>query len=222
MRESITDTMIQEHVNKLRDLVYQIQTGKLTILVGSNGTGKSFVRKQLNIRFAKEFGLSRKMVRELSMQLRTESRPEFSALSSALHDSPTAPTSLETYRLFANTMGNIKFTKETPYYLVLDEMEIGMCQESVLGMLEILGQKIPQWLENTLGMMVITHSDLVATTLYNQFDADFIDLGYNELNHEFAKWQTRPRKPMDFKWLETWSNALYEEINRRSRPFRPI
>ena len=199
MRESITDTMIQEHVNKLRDLVYQIQTGKLTILVGSNGTGKSFVRKQLNIRFAKEFGLSRKMVRELSMQLRTESRPEFSALSSALHDSPTAPTSLETYRLFANTMGNIKFTKETPYYLVLDEMEIGMCQESILGLLEILGQKIPQWLEHTLGIMVITHSELVADTLYNQFDADFIDLGYNTLNRDFSKWQTRPREPMDFE-----------------------
>lgn len=222
MRESITDTMIQEHVNKLRDLVYQIQTGKLTILVGSNGTGKSFVRKQLNIRFAKEFGLSRKMVRELSMQLRTESRPEFSALSSALHDSPTAPTSLETYRLFANTMGNIKFTKETPYYLVLDEMEIGMCQESILGLLEILGQKIPQWLEHTLGIMVITHSELVADTLYNQFDADFIDLGYNTLNRDFSKWQTRPREPMDFEWLETWSDALYDEIQNRSRPFRPI
>lgn len=222
MRESITDNMIREHVHKLRDLVYQIQIGKLTILVGSNGTGKSFVRKQLNVRFAKEFGLPRKIVRELSMQLRTESRAEFGALSSALHDSPTAPTSLETWHLFSKTMGNIEFTKETPYYLVLDEMEIGMCQESILGLLEILGQKIPQWLENTLGIMVITHSDLVAGTLYTQFDADFIDLGYNTLNRNFSKWQTRPREPMDFEWLETWSNALYDEIQRRSRPFRTI
>lgn len=222
MKETITDTMIQEHVHKLRDLVYQIQTGKLTILVGSNGTGKSFIRKQLNVRFAKEFGLPRKIVRELSMQLRTESRPEFGALSSALHDSPTAPTSLETWRLFSSTMGNIEFTKETPYYLVLDEMEIGMCQESILGMLEILGQKISQWLEHTLGIMVITHSELVANTLYNQFDTDFIDLGYNTLNRDFSKWRTRPREPMDFEWLETWSDALYKEIDRRSRPFRPI
>lgn len=214
----ITDKILDEHVDKICDIIDDINTQKLTILVGENGTGKSLIRKQLNVRFIKETNKKRNVVRQISMQARTESRADLGALSSCLHDSPWEPTSMATYDMLAKTISNHEFTIDDPYYLVFDEMEIGMSKESILGIVNFVKEKIPYWLENTLGVMVITHSDIVAKELYESFDTDFIDIRYNEINKDFDKWFNRTVQPTNFTWLKDWSNKLFKKVQDRSKP----
>lgn len=216
----ITSEILNAHVDKLCDIISDIQTQRLTVLVGNNGTGKSLIRKQLNIRFIKETGKHRNIVRQISMQARTESRPDLGALSSAMHDSPDDPTSMATWRMINQTIGKHEFTLDEPYYLIFDEMEIGMSKESILGILQFVKEKMPYWLENTLGVMIITHSKLVAKALYDTFDADFFDIRYNEVNKDFDKWLNREIVPTDFEWLKDWSTKLFRTVNDRSHPVK--
>lgn len=218
----ITQDILDKHIDKLLDIIEEVPKQKLTILVGANGAGKSLIRKQLNVRFIKETGKRRNVVRQISMQSRTESRPDLSALSQIMHDSPEDPTSIATWHLIQEAMGRREFTKEEPYYLVFDEMEIGMSKESILGMVDFVKQKLPEWLENTLGVMVITHSNLVAKELYDTFDAAFFDIRYNEINKDFTSWLNRDIIPTDFTWLNEWSLKLYHKINERSKPMGEV
>lgn len=40
---------------------------KVTVLVGQNGTGKSLIRKQMGVRFYKEYGDNKSHTRTVSM-----------------------------------------------------------------------------------------------------------------------------------------------------------
>lgn len=214
----ITDEILDEHIDKLLDIIEQIPKHKLTVLVGGNGTGKSLIRKQLDCRFINETGLKRRIVRQISMQSRTESRADLGALSSIMHDSPEEPTSIATWHLLTEAIGRREFKIEDPYYLVLDEMEIGMSEESIMGVLEFVKDNMENWLENTLGVMVITHSKLVAKELCQHFDCEFFEIRYNEINQSLDKWLNRTIIPTDFVWLKEWSNKLFLKIQNRSKP----
>lgn len=216
----ITEEILESHVDKLCDMISEVQKHRLTILVGNNGTGKSLIRKQLNVRFIKETEEQRNVVRQISMQARTEPRPDLGALSGCMHDMPEEPTSMATWHMLQETIGKHEFTLDKPYYLVFDEMEIGMSKESIMGVLAFIIQKMPYWLDNTLGVMVITHSDLVAKTLYEAFDADFVNIGYDEISRDFEGWVSRDIHPTDFTWLKDWSAKLFCTVRERSHPMK--
>ena len=215
----ITDTIVDEHIDKIVDIVDNIKLNKVTILVGDNGVGKSLIRKQMGVRFYKEYQTDRGIVRQVSMQQRTESNPTFGALSSCLHDWPTSPTSLCTYNLLNQALGG-EFTLDKPYYLVIDELEIGMSKESIVGAVDFVSKKIPYWLENTLGVLIITHSDIVVDLLTKRFDCDFIYLGYNTVDSNVKNWLDRNVVPTDFEWLDNWSNTLFKQVRDRSKSIK--
>lgn len=213
----LPDSIYEEHLNKIIDVVQSIKPHQLTILVGNNGTGKSLIRKQLNVRFAKEFNERRMFVREVSMQCRTENRSEYGALSSSLHDDPTAPTSLCTYDLLTSAFDH-DFDQSHPYYLCIDELELGLSQESLTGILNYVENHLPKWLDQTLGVMIITHSRSVTEVLLKHHpDADFIWLDYNKVSHNYEEYKNRTIYPMDFGWLREWSSRLYETASRRAK-----
>lgn len=212
----ITDEILNSHIDKLKSIIYGINYNKVTILVGKNGTGKSLIRKQLGLRLQKEFGDSHSHLRQVSMQLRTETYSSLGALSTIAHDDPADPTSLCSYNLLTTTM-NYDMESKKDYYIVLDELEVGMSTETILGVVQELKTLIPKWLENCLGILVITHSEVFAEELYNIFDCDFINLGYNEVDYDFEKWLNRELIPTDMKFLEEWSTALYHEINKHTK-----
>ena len=199
-----------EHIDNLLDVLHSIEPHKITILTGGNGRGKSLIRKQMVFRVKEMFGLSdsqmKHSVKSVSMQTRTEQRPDFGALSTAMHDNPTSPTSVSTYRLIENVM---MYTAGN--YIVLDEIEIGMSAESIAGICEFLNKKFSEMdSENCYGVLVITHSDRVVRTL--KHDA-FVNLeGMSE-----EEWLNREIIPTDFEQLEKESNELFCAIRDRSK-----
>lgn len=199
-----------KHIDNLLDVLHSIEPHKITILTGGNGRGKSLIRKQMVFRVKEMFGLSdsqmKHSVKSVSMQTRTEQRPDFGVFSTAMHDEPTSPTSVSTYQLIKDVM---KYTAGN--YIVLDEIEIGMSAESIAGICEFLNRKFSEMNpENCYGVLVITHSDRVVRTL--KHDA-FVNLeGMSE-----EEWLNREIVPTDFEQLEKESNELFCAIRDRSK-----
>ena len=114
---------VEENIKRLQTILDSIKPNKITVLTGSNGSGKSLIRKQLCFRLSKKIENSdyRRLVAEVSMQKRTESVADWGALSTCMHDVSWIPTSCSTYDLI-NSMFNT-FLKEdsSKRYLIIDE-----------------------------------------------------------------------------------------------------
>ena len=214
----ITEEILDSHIEKLLDIIEGIKEKRITLLVGANGTGKSLIRKQLNVRFIKQYNANRNMVRHVSQQMRTELRSDMGALACIAMDNPEDPTSMCSFDMI-NKVTNYDM-KEKDYYIVLDEAEIGMSEESVLGLCEHLKGVLPEWLENSLGILIITHSSLLAEYIHSNFDCDFYNIGYNNYSQDFDAWKAREIKPTDFNWLSDWSLALFRRVNDRSKKLK--
>lgn len=214
----ITEEILDSHIEKLLDIIENIKEKRITLLVGANGTGKSLIRKQLNVRFIKQYNANRNMVRHVSQQMRTELRSDMGALACIAMDNPEDPTSMCSFDMIGKVTNYDM--KEKDYYIVLDEAEIGMSEESVLGLCEHLKGVLPEWLENSLGILIITHSSLLAEYIHSNFDCDFYNIGYNSYSQDFDAWKTREIKPTDFNWLKDWSLALFRRVNDRSKKLK--
>lgn len=212
----IKDEVIESHIQKIIEIVKGIKKNRLTILVGQNGCGKSLIRKQLGVRFSNEFNDSNKThTKAVSMQLRTEQRAEYGALSTVMHDSSYVPTSLTSFNLVQSMM---KCTEnKISDYLILDEIEIGMSEESILGMSKYMLENIDTWVNNSLGLLLITHSRVLVQELMSNYDCDFVYLGYNEIEYDYDKWLTRNLTPTDFEYLSEWSDKLFKTVLNKSR-----
>lgn len=199
-----------EHIDKLLDLMAAIKPHEITILTGGNGRGKSLIRKQMPFVVKKMFDLDDKAMRHsvkaVSMQTRTESRPDFGALSSAMHDWPTTPTSISTFRLIENVLD---YTDDN--FIVLDEIEIGMSAESIAGVCKFLNKRFDEIdFQKCYGILVITHSDRVVKTL--KHDAFLNIEGLSE-----EQWLNREIVPTDFETLDKEATELFRAIQDRSK-----
>lgn len=96
--ENISNLSIENSIEIIRNYMKQIESDKITILTGSNSSGKSLIQQQLAFKLAKELDSSpRKLTIDVSMAKRTTSNPDPSALTSFIADDPTEPTSLASY-----------------------------------------------------------------------------------------------------------------------------
>ena len=96
--ENISNLSIENSIEIIRNYMKQIESDKITILTGSNSSGKSLIQQQLAFKLAKELDSSpRKLTIDVSMAKRTTSNPDPSALTSFIADDPTEPTSLTSY-----------------------------------------------------------------------------------------------------------------------------
>jgi Fe-S cluster assembly ATPase SufC len=190
------------HIDDLIDMAKSIEPDKITILTGPNGYGKSFLRKLVGMRNAKyDFP----KVASFSMEMRTTKREEWSALSSIHMDDPTDATSNHTCQMMQNLMRN------TPNrYFIIDEPEIGMGKEVLLGYLNSLNQEIQTLKEKDgfRGLMIITHSEF----FIDNFQHDhFINLE----GLTFQQWKEREIKAISPEKLSEWSLAMWRAIERR-------
>lgn len=199
-----------EHIDKLLDLMAAIKPHEITILTGGNGRGKSLIRKQMPFFVQKMFDLDDKAMRHsvkaVSMQTRTESRPDFGAMSSIMHDWPTTPTSVSTFHLIENVL---KYTDDN--YIVLDEIEIGMSAESIAGICNFLNKRFEEMdSQKCYGVLVITHSDRVVRTLKHDAFLNIEGLSEDE-------WLNREIVPTNFEILENEATELFRAIQDRSK-----
>lgn len=211
----ITEELLNKHIDNILDVIDEIQEGKITVIVGNNGVGKSLIRKQLHFKFKRKYGDRQSYIRAVSMQQRTENRAEtWGALGLALHDNETSPTSLWTYYLIKNTF---KLDESKKYYYVFDELELGMSKETILSVLNKIAEQVPEFLEKSLGILVITHSEFVADYFMQNFDCDFFNIGFGIVEKDYEAWKNREILGVDLDWLESWSSRLYHRINERSQ-----
>lgn len=74
--ENILNLSIEDRIEIIKNCMKQIESDKITILTGSNGSGKSLIRQQLAFKFAKELNCSpHGLTIDVSMAKRTASNP---------------------------------------------------------------------------------------------------------------------------------------------------
>ena len=206
---------VDKKIERIQDVMSKIEPNKVTILTGSNGSGKSLIRKQVCFELSRKLELDEPsgLIASVSMQLRTESNPFLGALSSCMHDCAWHPTSLSTYDLVKNLINSATKEGGKKKYLVIDEPEIGMSRESQLGFVLYLQKRLPEIMDSTYGLLIITHSELIVDALKD--DAVFINMD-NE-NRTAEDWILREIIPTDFEVLDDESMELFEAIRDYSK-----
>jgi Fe-S cluster assembly ATPase SufC len=189
------------HIDKLIDIAKSVKKEDITILTGPNGYGKSFLRKimgQLNGKY--EFP----KVASVSMESRTTAKENFSAFRSLAMDKDWDATSNHTCYMIESLL------RTDDRYFVIDEPEIGMGKEMLLGLIEELNEKIEIMKSEGkfLGIMFITHSEFFIDHL--KYDT-FINL--DGLTYE--QWKNREIKAIGTKKLSDWSHHMWRAIEKR-------
>lgn len=205
---------LDKHITRIIEVAESIQPYRLTILTGSNGNGKSFIRKLMNSKMGEKFPDKdvRHLVTEVSMQKRTDTNNPLmgTGFGFTFFDNPQFPTSLSTYSLINRLLYSCvdPENKRGRSYIVIDEPEIGMADESQLGIALYLKSKIPEILENSLGIMIITHSKFVVRELKE--NADFF---YTDYDMTADEWLDRSITATDFEVLRIQSMDLMRRLN---------
>jgi hypothetical protein len=202
---------LEEHVDRLNHIMESIPRFGVSLLTGSNGSGKSLIRSQLTFTFAKQDGKLKdgkiekgyRPIASISMQLRTSSNPEWSALSSIMQDTSWVPTSSNTFHLIEGVLKTEKF-------IIIDEPEIGMSDETVMGLVDHLNGFIDN--KPDVGLMVITHNRYIVENLHSThfFNCDGFYTKEDWLNRKLVK--------TDLKKLEENKLFFYiRDLNKKKK-----
>ncbi len=194
MKEDLND-----HIDDLIGIVDSIPQKQISILVGSNGSGKSLIRKVLPNRVGE--------TSQTSMEQRTSSNPEWGALSSSMQDTAWCPTSSETLRKIDALFVEEFFTSR---FIVLDEPEIGMGEETVMAVCDLLNEKLKEAskLEDFKGVLIITHNRYFVENLFSQ---NFFSTDSPNMTKE--EWLNREITPIDLNSLR--ENPLFKAVRDR-------
>lgn len=196
----------EKQIDTIRDCAKSIQIGKLTILTGKNGSGKSLLRKILASSIATTTGTDpAHTVAAVSMESRTNKKDSFSALNAMGIDDPDNPTSAESLYNIDSLVRNV--SEERPRYLVIDEPEIGMGEEMVAALAIKLNNMFAELPSGCFGVLIITHNRY----LVNSLNGEFINLE----NMSRTEWLNREIVPTDLVEFEKDSNGLFQAINAR-------
>lgn len=204
--KNISKENLNKHIDKLLDIIDEIPINKITILTGGNAMGKSLIRKQIAFHIQEELKKDspKDLVASISMQSRTENRPEFGGLSGIMHDLPWNSTSDFTIHSIRQLL------KSTKRFIVIDEVEIGMSKEVQAGLCLYLNRILPDILKENYGLLVITHSDVIVNNLNHD---KFINIeGLSEKD-----WVNRKIIPVNPEDLEKWADELFLAIRERSK-----
>ena len=196
---------IEDTYDRIIDGFASLEIEGITIMTGSNGSGKSLIRKQIPFAMKDRLDLddvkeTQGMVQSTSMDARTGSMPEMGALSAVMRDTDWFATSQNTLHSIEGLLDNGIGDKTK--YIIIDEFEIGCGEETVLALVHYLNKKLKSLIKNKkiMGAMIITHSRLGVKNLNH--DA-FINLdGMNE-----EEWLNREIVPTDLKKLK--ENELF-------------
>ena len=193
------------HIDRLIKIAESIELGKLTILTGSNGSGKSVIRKILPTRIQEKLGKDspERLVSSLSFM----SRAGLNSMCGInfLRDSEWTSTGDNTVHLLKSIINHDE------RFIVLDEVELGMGEELQLATANYINSVKDEVLKKSYGILVITHSRIVAKTLKEDafFNIDGIQTKEEWLNREIV--------PTDLDQFEEDCDELFVAIRDRSK-----
>lgn len=185
-------------VDNIIDKVYEIKMHKLTVLTGSNGSGKSVLRQLMTQRVQKDNPKNK--VAAISMSLRTGGSGITRAFTS---DTPWNSTGQNTYNFVISL-----FKSSKGRFLVVDEVEIGLAEEMQLSIINYIQNFWTEHKDEYLGLLVITHSRFIV----NNLKADeFVNMDGMTKDD----WLNREIKPVDFEQFQHDSLMLFRAIDKR-------
>jgi predicted ATPase len=189
----------EDRIARIVDVRDSIDTGKVTILTGGNGSGKSFIRKQMQL-ICKEDSIPCWAV---SMDQRAGFDSNGTGMMVFSRDCEWLPTSV-------NTLDRMRDfgTKTRGTFGILDEIELGMSEESQYGVALYINKQLEEFRKNNKGLLIITHSKYIARYV----DADeFINIeGMTK-----QEWLDREIVPTDFDSLDRDSSELFRALQDR-------
>lgn len=212
--KDISEKSIDNHIDRIIEVAESIEPNKVTILTGGNASGKSVVRKLLNVRLADKLG-KESATSSVSMELRTSGNSGLlgTGLDHMYSDNPWESTGEHTVYLVKGLLkSNVseKMAETNKRYIVIDELETGLSKEALLGMCQMLESEMERILKNSYGILLITHSDEVVRNLKHD---SFINIeGLTE-----EEWLNREVEPVEPEDIEKWSRALYLGIRNRQK-----
>lgn len=191
------------HIDRILQVLHSIQPHRLTLLTGPNASGKSLIRKQLNYYLMDSLGLPRDKPCVASISLSSRMvRPD--GLPNLFYEDNTEATSINSIRLLKAVL------KTSDRFLVFDEPEIGMSEETQLATALFLNEKKQEILDRNLGILLITHSRVIASTIQED---DFLSVDPQYTSKE--AWLNRTLVPTDLSTLPSESCDLYRAIFKR-------
>ena len=193
-----------KHIDRLIEIADSIELGKLTILTGSNGAGKSVIRKILPTRVQKKLGKNTPEGLVSSLSLMTRAGLNTMSGINFLRDSEWTSTGDNTVNLLRSII------RHEERFIILDEVELGMGEELQLSIANYINSVKDEVLKKSYGLLVITHSRIIAKTLKEDafFNIDGIETKEEWLNREIV--------PTDLDQFEEDCDDLFVAIRDRS------
>ena len=190
----------------IKGTAQKVEIGKVTVLTGKNGSGKSLLRKILASYIADKLGKGKDdfkgIVSGISMESRTNKKTDFSALNAMGIDDPTNPTSSETLHNIDSLVRSV--SEKEPRYIVIDEPEIGMGEEMVMALVIKLNAMFNPLPAGCNGVLLITHNRYLVKNIVGEF--------LNMEGQSRDEWLNRELVPTDIKKFEEDSLGLYRAI----------
>lgn len=193
------------HIDRLIKIAESIELGKLTILTGSNGAGKSVIRKLLPTRIQEKLGKDspERLVSSLSFMSRCSLNSMLGI--NFLRDSEWTSTGDNTVHLLKSIINH------EDRFIILDEVELGMGEELQLATANFINSIKDEVLKKSYGLLVITHSRIIAKTLKEDafFNVDGIKTKEEWINREIV--------PTDLDQFQKDCDELFIAIRDRSQ-----
>lgn len=195
-----------KHLDFIIDTAKTIKPNEVTVLTGPNGYGKSLLRKIVGPAMEKE-GVFNGKVCSFSMNDRTVAKDHFAALRSLSMDQADEATSDCTCTQIHYLLGKDSDNK----YIVIDEPEIGMGKEVLLGLIDDIVKTIDEKKAagTFKGLMIITHSEFFIDNFQHDRFVNLEGLTYEQ-------WKNREIKAISTKDLDEWCLQLWRTVQKRS------
>ena len=192
-------------VDRIISTVKSIEMHKLTLLTGSNASGKSVVRKQLPFHVPDKIDGATREHCVASVSFMSRAGLDSEKGINFLRDSDWSATSQNSISLAEHILD------VTDRYIVLDEPEIGMSEEMQLALAKLINRMKARCLEQSYGLLVITHSRIIVRELDNDI---FINL---DGIPDKESWLGREIVPTDLEAFKKKAEGLFVAIRDREK-----
>lgn len=182
----------------------KIEFGRIIILTGENGSGKSLLRKLIPHQLKHKNNDEVVKVASTSMDSRTGLHSGLGGGGVFLRDTEWIATSDNSFYFIKSLLNSVK-----DRFVVIDEPEIGMSESLRMSLGHWLNKRLPEVLENNLAVMVITHSKEIVREITAEHD--FINIqGLTE-----EEWLDKKPEMIDLDAWEKRNDELFKALQSR-------
>lgn len=193
-------------IDNILDAIDKIKFGRVIILTGDNGSGKSLIRKLIPRQLSDLNGGEDVKVATTSMDKRAGIDANIGGLSVFNRDCEWLATSNNSFSVLKGIVGNTK-----DRFVIIDEPEIGMSESLQMSVGRWLDDRLPEVIERNKCVMIITHSKRLVEQIRS--DHDFINIqGLSE-----REWLDKEPEMINLEDWEKHNLEMYRALQKRLR-----